>query len=159
MSDAMRHRLGLLAAVMITALVMPVSLGAANIPADACSLLTPDDFKTLGVTAAPKGRVADTPSQVLHACTAGSLAAKPMLSLMVQEIKMAVAVEMGRQALTRGGDPLAGPWDAGSIHTGADGTQVRFFKGSVSVQLMTTANDARAKTTLVAIANRVAAAL
>jgi hypothetical protein len=51
------------------------------------------------------------------------------------------------------------PWDAGHVHAGVDGTQVRFFKGSVSVQLLTSATDAAAKTALIAIAKRVGAAL
>ena len=97
--------------------------------------LTPADDKAFGVTAAPKGELANTPVQTAHACTAGSLAAKPMLSLIVQEMKMPMAVEMGRKALARDGDALTGPWDAGNVHAGVDGTQMRFFKGSVSVQL------------------------
>jgi hypothetical protein len=157
MSHSMR--LALVAAVLVTGPVAQSPVRAAGVPADACTLLTPADYKAFGVTATPKGQLAATPVQTAHACTAGSVAVKPMLSLIVQEIKMPMAVEMARKALARDGDALTGPWDAGNVHAGVDGTQVRFFKGSVSVQLLTSATDAAAKTTLVAIARRVGAAL
>ena len=109
-------RLALVAAVFIAGPVAQSPVRAAGVPADACTLLTPADYKAFGVTAAPKGQLANTPAQTAHACTAGSLAAKPMLSLIVQEIKMPMAVEMGRKALARDGDALTGPWDAGNVH-------------------------------------------
>lgn len=153
------HSLALVAGVLITGLVAQSPVRAAAVPADACTLLTPADYKTFGVVATPKGQLADTPAQTAHACTAGSATAKPMLSLIVQEIKLPMALEMGRKALARNGEALTGPWDAGNVHSGVDGTQVRFFKGSVSVQLITSATDAAAKTALIAIAKRVGAAL
>lgn len=158
MSHSIR-RVVLVAGLLISAFVAQSPVSAAEVPADACTLLKPADFKAFGVTATPKGQLANTPAQIAHACTAGSPASKPMLSLMVQEIKMPQAIEMGRQALTRSGEALAGPWDAGNVHSGVDGTQIRFFKGSLSVQLMTSANDAAAKTALIEIAKRVAGAL
>jgi hypothetical protein len=157
MSQSMRS-FALIAGVLIAGLAAQSSLQAA-VPADACTLLTPADYKAFGVTEKPKGQLANTPAQIAHACTAGSMTTKPMLSLIVQEIKIATAVEMGRKALARDGEPLTGPWDAGNVHSGVDGTQVRFYKGSVSVQLMTSATDAAAKTTLIAIAKRIGGVL
>jgi hypothetical protein len=148
------------ASLLVLALFTSAPLRAAGMPVDACRLLTPADYKALGVTAVPKGRAADSPRQSMRACTAGSAAAKPMLSLMIQDIKMPIAVEMGRKEMASGGgEALTGPWDACTVHVGVDGTQVHFFKGNVSVLLMSSANDAAARTVLIEIAKRVAATL
>jgi hypothetical protein len=148
---------GLLLAVTLSG---TLSLSVAAVPQDACALLTTADFKALGVSATPTNRVANTPSQSMVTCAAGSMAAPPMLSLMVQDIKVPIAVEMGRKRLaSEKGDDASGPWDTGKAISGADGVQFHFFKGNVSVLIMTNSTKAEARSTLTEIAKRVAKAL
>ena len=147
-------------ALLASTLLGPPSLGAPKIPPDACQLLTAADYKALGVTDGPKSRVATNARQSMRSCTAGSLLKPPMVMLMIQDIKLPIAVEMGRKSLEEEkGDAVAGPRDAGKTTSGTDGTQFHFFKGNVSVLLMSSATTAAARTTLVEIGKRIAAAL
>ena len=159
MTPCIRH--GILAgAFLATTLFATSSLWAATIPQAACELMTTADYKALGVSGAPQGRIANSPNQVMSTCTAGSLKEPPMLSLMIQDIKMPIAVEMGRKSLaTEKGDDVTGPWDTGKAISRTDGTQFHFFKGNVSVLVMTTVTTANARTTLIEIGKRVAKAL
>ena len=147
-------------ALLASALVGPSALWAAGIPQDACQIFRAEDFKALGISAAPKGRVAKTPNQDMSTCGAGSVLKPPMLGIMIQDIKMPIAVQMGRKNLaSEKGEVVAGPWDAGKVTSGTDGSQFHFFKGNVSVLIMCSATTPAARTMLVEIAKRAAAAL
>lgn len=137
-----------------------VVFAGGQIPPDACELFTPGDLKALGISAAPKGRVASSPNQTMSTCGAGSMLKPPMLSIMIQDIKMPLAVQRGRESLaSEKGEVVTGPWDAGKSTSGVDGSQFHFFKGNVSVLLMCSATTAAARTRLIEIAKRAAAAL
>lgn len=159
MSSSLRTPL-LACALLAATLMGSSSLRAAEIPQDACKLFTADDLKALGISAAPKGRTASTPNQTMSTCGAGSMLKPPMLSIMIQDIKVPIAVQMGQKRLaSEQGEVVSGPWDTGKAKTGVDGSQFHFFKGNVSVLVMCSATTPAARTRLVEIAKRAAAAL
>ena len=135
-------------AVLFVACLSSSALFAAD-TADACKLLTAADLKKVGISAVPKGRNADSPNQSMQSCTAGSLAAPPMLSLTIQKIKIPIAIEMGRKQLAdSSGEVVAGPWDAAKLTTGTDGAQLHYFKGSTSVLVWAAAMRANSPCTM-----------
>lgn len=80
-----------------------------------------------------------------------------MLMLMIQDIKMPIAVQMGRKSMEEDGDErISGPWDIATVSRGTDGMQVHFFKGNMSVMVKSSKTDDAARATLIDIANRVA---
>ncbi len=159
MSSSLRTTL-VACALLASTLVGSSPLRAAKIPQDACKLFTADDLKTLGISAATKGRTASTPSQTVSTCAAGSILNPPMLSIMIQDIKLPIAVQMGRKSIASAeGDVVSGPWDTGKAKSGVDGSQFHFFKGNVSVLVMCSATTPAARTMLIEIAKRAAAAL
>ena len=150
----------LASALLVATLFGPPSVAVGKIPPEACQLLTAADYKAFGVSAAPKNRAGSSPSQEMRSCTAGSMMKPPVLMVMIQDIKVPIAVEMGRKSLaSEKGEVVTGPWDTGKVMVGTDGTQVHFFKGNVSVLLMSSATTAAARSTLIAIAKRIAAAV
>lgn len=159
MSPSLRAPLlagGLLALVLAD----PSSPRAAPIPQDACKLFTAADLTALGISGVPKGRIASSPNQTMSTCGVGSFLKPPMLSIMIQDIKIPIAVQMGHKSLaSEKGDVMTGPWDAGKAKTGTDGSQFHFFKGNVSVLVMCSATTPAARALLVEIAKRAAAAL
>lgn len=147
--------------LFVSTILGPSLVWAAKVPQDACQVLTAADFKALGISAAPKNKAVDTPSQSMRTCIAGSLMAPPMLSLTIQDIKLPVAVEMMRKSLASegAGEVVNGPWDGGKVKEGADGIQVHFFKGNVSVLIWGKAEGASVRNTLIEIAKRIAGGL
>jgi hypothetical protein len=126
---------------------------------DACKFIEKSDLQALAVTAQPKSRNADSPHQAVHSCVFGSLREPPMLSVMVQQIKMPIAVDMGHKKLAEGdGEKIAGPWDIAKLSSGADGMHLGAMIGSLSIQVLSSRSDAKARETLIAIAKRVASA-
>jgi hypothetical protein len=95
----------------------------------------------------------------MRSCVAGSLLKPPMLSLMIQDITMAFAVEMGRKELAASAHPVKGPWDLGEMESGSDGTLVHFFKGNVSVTLQTSETQPAVRNVVMDIAKRIASSL
>ena len=120
MSPSLRAPL-LAGALLASILVDPSSPRAAPIPQDACKLFTAADLTALGISAAPKGRIASSPNQTMSSCGAGSFLKPP---------KRAMSC-----------------------------SQFHFFKGNVSVLLMCSATMPAARTRLIEIAKRAAAAL
>lgn len=159
MSSFLRTPL-LACALLASTLLGSSSLRAAPIPQDACKLFTADDLKALDISATPKGRVASSPNQTMSTCAAGSMLKPPMLSIMIQDIKLPIAVQMGRKSLaSEKGEVVSGPWDTGKAKSGVDGSEFHFFKGNVSVLVMCSATTPAARTRLIEIAKRAAAAL
>ncbi len=147
-------------ALLASTLLGTSSLRAARIPQDACQLFTADDLKKLSISAAPKGRIASSPIQTMSTCVAGSMLQPPMLSIMIQDIKVPIAAQMGRKRLaSEPGEVVSGPWDTGRAKSGVDGSSFHFFKGDVSVLVMCSATTPAARTRLIEIAKRAAAAL
>ena len=155
-------------ALFVSMLLEASSVWAAKIPQDACQVLTAADYKVLGITTVPKSRAAETPSQSMRTCVAGSRTLPPMLSLMIQDIKLPIAVETMRKTMASDeGAAVNGPWDAGKVNEGSDGIQVHVFKGNVSILIMATngwtnwgnAGGAAVRNTLIEVAKRIAADL
>ncbi len=159
MSASFRTHL-LAGALLASTLLGPSSLRAAPIPQDACRLFTAADLKALGISAAPKGQVASSAHQTMSTCAAGSMLKPPLLSIMIQDIKIPIAMQKMRESMaSEKGEVVPGPWDAGKAKSGTDGSQVHFFKGNVSVLLMSSEATPAVRTRLVEIAKRTAAAL
>jgi len=143
--------------VLATGLLLSPILAAASAPDDACKLVTQGDLNRLGIVSGPTSRAADSPNQAMRICTAGTGAGPPMFMLMIQDIKLPIAVQMGRKRLEEDGDErISGPWDIATISWGADGMQVHFFKGNRSVMVKFWKTDDAARAALIDIASRVA---
>ncbi len=143
--------------VLATAVLLSPIQATASAPADACKLVTKGDLNRLGITSEPKSRATDSPHQAMRSCSAGTGAGPPMLFIMIQDIKVPMAVQMGRKSIEEDdGEAVSGPWDVAKISTGADGMRLHFFKGNMSVMVHSSKTDAATRATLLDIAKRAA---